>query len=368
MQNRVTIRGESPRIAEEARSQQLLNRQQLNNRILRDRIKKEASRRYDVAVRKGLDAGIKEGGQLEFIGRRAKKIRVARRASERGFLLLPSSGFDAEGKIFVRSAYGINPYAYALSKLGLPEPQGDLLPFEFVNNRLEPATHPAIKVVSYVNPIPTGNIAAGNMEYPDPQSAQEIFNRATIECLVYLEAGEEMPPTFEDFGSTSRTTLYYAQATLSIGAYDILPLTKTETMLLAGSSTFGPGIKSNWSTTAQLPDGGRGQLDLMVGTGTYHFAATFANGQVRRFFNGNLIEVSDIPLSFGSLGSLGFRLSSFIYKRMFLSTTGPLEYLIADECSLIPLRVGISSIRFTPGVELYSGTSFTPPVSITDLA
>lgn len=368
MQNRVTIRGESPRIVEEARAQQLLNRQQLNNRILKDRIKKETSRRYDVAVRKGLDIGIKEGGQLEFVGRRAKKIRVARRASERGFLLLPSSGFDAEGKIFVRSAYGINPYAYALSKLGLPEPQGDLLPFEFVNNRLEPATHPAAKVVSYVNLMPTGNTAAGSMEYPGLQSTQEIFNRATIECLVYLGASEAMPPTFEDFGNTSRTTLYYADASLSIGTYDIFPLTKTETMPVAGSPTFGPGIKSNWSTTAQLPDGGRGQLDLIVGTGTYHFAATFVNGQIRRFFNGNLIEVSDIPPNFGSLGSLGFKLSSFIYKRMFLSTTGPFGYLIADECALIPIEVGFSSIRFTPGIELYSGASFTPPTSITDLA
>lgn len=353
MQSKVTIRGESPRIVEEARAQQILNRQRLNSRTVTDRIKREAVRRYEASKQKGLAIGVKEGGQLEFKPRNVRKIRVTRRFSERGFLLLPSSGFDAEGKIYVRSAYESSPYSYPT-----------LLPFNFANNRLEPAIHPASKALN-VGQETTGDVAAGAMEYPGLQSIQESFNQATIECFVYLESSEEMPPTYEDLGGIGRTTIYKAEVFLTIGSYyTILPLYKSDIMPVVGApGELNSGIESNWSYRTQGQ-----QLNLAVATGTYHFAATFANGQMRRFFNGNLIEVNPAPPNL-SLASLNFDLSMLIYKRQIVSTTGPLGgYVISDECSLISLKAGISSIRFTPGADLYPSTSFTPPTSITELA
>jgi hypothetical protein len=380
MQNRVTVRGESPRIVEEARAQQLLNRQRLNSRTLKDRIKKEASLRYDVAVRKGLDAGIKEGGQLEFAERKAKKIRVTRRSSERGFLLLPHSGFDAEGKIYVRSAYGANPYAYATSFFG-----GAPLTLALIGNTLKLGSHPS---TSPGFPGRSGNLAAGYLNSTLAASAENT-NVFTLEFFVHFEESGEYAPTIEYLGGDSYrfTTFssYFGVASSGQGYsynfnankhkyYDVIvpyPSPYPPTMYPVGLR----GLASRW----QLPSLHEDRLEpvgpkLGFDSGRHHFAIVASDGSAREYIDGTLIRTRQFyqQPGNGAAESVLFSLLAYVYKLeltgQMVYPPGPLYNVTQELYSLIPLNIGFSSVRFTPGVELYSGTSFTPPTFITDLA
>ena len=128
---------------------------------------------------------------------------------------------------------------------------------------------------------------------------------------------------------------------------------------------IGVGLRESWGLNVS---GNRDEdILLTTGGGEYHVALVQSNQSIRIYFDGNLVRtlesVESIPA--GQVLNSVFQTLTSKGEIIFTQETGS---VISSESFAEGPKSGFRCYRFTPGQALYSGNSFTPPTSITDLA
>lgn len=353
MTSRVTVRV-PPELVESARALQYANRKRLAARELASRVTETVRQQVDAARQSSPLPDNLIGGQLEFAKKKRWKIETRRRRLRPGFLLIPSADYDNQLRLPVLTDYGGQEYATT---------QYDA-PFELIEGRL------MAKLSSVVNQEQTGQSFFSSLIY-ETTSIEETSPIFTFEFFVSLEAGPAQQPLLENLGDGSqRLTEYGADFYFSVsGALSqALLINLSKTAIYSVNSQFfptGSGLRQSWGLNI---NGIRNQdILLTTGGGEYHVAMVQSNQVIRIYFDGNIVRTYDgiegIPAEQALVS--GFQASAGKGVRRFGQEFGS---IISETFYAEGPKSGFRCFRFTPGQALYSGNSFTPPTSITDLA
>jgi len=346
-----------PGLIENARAAQYANRETLAARVLRTKIKEATKKQVDAAKRKLPLSGDNIGGQLEFNKQRNLKAWIKRRFLRRGFLLRPDADYDSENRLLVRSDYGERQYAITI---GYPPPR----PFELTNGRLIAKAHPA--VLDGIG-TPEGYEFLSGLTYTTPPM-QEAFSAFTAEFFVSLDAGAQQDPTTQDMGNgLEKLTTYDSLFSFffTLNSTSLPPISGiTFSKRFKTEQGWNGGLRQLWGLVTDAQD-----ILLTQGGGEYHVAMTQSGNTSRIYFDGNLVRTVQSETVYNSPtgATLGSSFEVISYRRETLrlqeNPAQQSRFYYADTP-----KSGFRCYRFTPGQALYSGSSFTPPTSIIDLA
>ena len=350
MTSRVTVRI-PPESIESARAVQYANRRRLAARDREVGIIKTVRQRVDSARRAEPLPDDLIGGQLEFTKKKKRKIEVIRRRPRLGFLLIPSANYDNQLRLPVLTEYGGQQYAVTPNNI----------PFELVNGKLMAKSHPAAP--DAIGPA-EGNLFAGQLSYAKPP-AEEAFSAFTAEFFVSLNAGAQQNPIIQDMGNGTEKLTTYDSVFLFFfnGGSTLLPSINFSKRLNTEQGWNG-GLRQSWGLVGSSQD-----TLLTQGGGEYHVAMTQSGNTSRIYFDGNLVRTFQSEIAYnlpvGASLESAFSAGSFRVETLrYQGNPAPISrFYYADTP-----RSGFRCYRFTPGQALYTGDSFTPPTSITDLA
>jgi len=350
MTSKVTVRI-PPESIESARAVQYANRRRLAARDLEAEIIETVKQRVDSARRAEPLPDDLVGGQLEFTKRKKRKIEVRRRRPRLGFLLIPSADYDNQLRLPVLTEYGGQQYAVTPSNI----------PFELVNNKLMAKSHPAVP--DDIGPA-EGNLFSSQLSYATPPT-EEAFSVFTAEFFVSLDAGAQQNPIIQDMGNgTEKLTAYDSGFLFFINQGSTLLPNINFSKRLNTEQGWNGGLRQSWGLVGSSQD-----TLLTQGGGEYHVAMTQSGNTFRIYFDGNLVRTYQSETAYNSPAGASleseFFAVSFRVETLRSQGTGNVisRFYYADTP-----RSGFRCYRFTPGQALYTGDSFTPPTSITDLA
>lgn len=315
-------------------------------------------KQVDAAKRKLPLSGDNIGGQLEFNKQRNPKAWIKRRFLRRGFLLRPDTDYDSENRLLVRSDYGERQYAITID---YPPPR----PFELTNGRLIAKAHPAV-----LDSIVTseGYQFLSGLTYTT-LPMQEAFSAFTAEFFVSLDAGAQQDPTTQDMGNglekltsyDSTFAFFFTLNSTSLPPINIINFSKR----FNTEQGWNGGLRQLWGLVTNAQD-----ILLTQGGGEYHVAMTQSGNTSRIYFNGNLVRTVQSETVYNSPtgATLGSSFEAGSYRRETVQLQENPNVRISRFYYADTPKSGFRCYRFTPGQALYSGSSFTPPTSIIDLA
>jgi len=344
-----------PQLIENARATQYANRQRLASRTRKENTIGNVQQQVEAAKRKQPLPDDLVGGQLEFTKRKKQKIRTRRRRLRPGFLLIPSADYDNQLRLPVLTEYGGQEYAVTVNT---PQP----IPFQLINGKLIAKAHPAVP--NAIGPA-EGHLFNSGLSYITPPT-EEAFSTFTAEFFISLDAGSQQNPVIQDMGNgIEKLTTYDSVFLFFLNQGSINLPSINFTKRLYTEQGWNGGLRQSWG----LFVGGLSQDILLTqGGGEYHVAMTQSGNTFRIYFDGNLVRTIQYETAINT--PAGASLESEFYAVSYrLETTrrqvNPAP--ISQFCYADTPRSGFRCYRFTPQVALYSGNTFTPPSSITDL-